>query len=257
MPRPTVAVTMWRRTASTFLSEDTVLHTLAHDYALALDHAGATTLMIGLLDPPEAVAILERVDGLVVTGGGDFNPSTYATSNTASRDIDDHADARDLALIAAARSAGMPTLGICRGLQALNIAHGGSLHQEVNGASGDHPALANTAEVRNAHRHQVSFVRGCRLASIYGTERRSVNSLHHQGIDRVGAGLSVAATTADGGVEAMESVDPDWWAAAVQWHPEMLADPLEQNLFDAFVRAAERFASHRPATTAPDRRRRG
>jgi putative glutamine amidotransferase len=235
MSRPTLAVTMWRRAAPTFLSERTVFHTLVEDYAQALDRAGATMLAVGPLDPDEAPNVLARVDGLVVTGGGDLNPDLYGAPNTSSGDIDTDADARDLALIATARELGMPTLGICRGLQAMNVACGGTLHQEVNGASAEHPALAERTEDRNAHRHDVHFMLGCRLARAYASRRRSVNSLHHQAVDRLGEGLQIVGTTADTGVEAIEAADPNWWAVGVQWHPEMLADPIEARLFEAFV----------------------
>lgn len=233
--KPTIAVTLWRRTAPTFLSENTTMHTLIDNYADALDRAGAVMLLVGPLDAGDARHVLDRVDGLVITGGGDFEPATYGAENTHSVNIEHEADGRDLALVRAARESNMPVLGICRGMQAINIALGGSLRQEVNGDSLDHPALADTPDERNTHRHVVSFVEGCRLARIYGMTERKVNSLHHQGLDRIGRGIRVVGSTADGNAEAIESSEAAWPLLGVQWHPEMLDDPAEHRLFDAFV----------------------
>ncbi len=233
--KPTVAVTLWRRTAPTFLYDHTVMHTLVDDYAAALARAGAVMLLVGPLDAADVGEVLDRVDGLVVTGGGDFEPASYAADNTHSVNIEPDADARDLALVQGARERRMPVLGICRGMQAINIALGGSLRQEVNGDSHDHPSLADSPDERNAHRHLVSFDDGCRLSRIYGTSERKVNSLHHQGLHRIADGIRVVGSTADGNPEAVESTDGSWPVLAVQWHPEMLDDPVEDRLFAAFV----------------------
>ena len=180
--KPTVAVTMWRRRAPTFLYEDTFMHTLVEDYVRALDRAGAVMLMIGRLDAGDVDQVLAGVDGLVITGGGDFDPARYGAENTHSVGIEPEADQRDLALVRGAQARRMPVLGICRGLQAVNIALGGSLHQEINGSSDDHPKLADSPDERNAHRHVVRFEPGSRLADLYGAAERAVNSLHHQGV---------------------------------------------------------------------------
>ena len=233
--KPIVAVTTWTRSAPTFISDDTTMYTLLEDYARALAQAGAVMLLVGALEPDGAPAVLDRVDGLVVTGGGDLDPAMYDSENTHSANIDQAADLRDLALIRAAQRRAMPVLGICRGLQAVNVALGGTLRQEVNGASDDHPALADTPDERNLHRHAVIFSPDCRLADIYGSTERKVNSLHHQGIEHLGVGLRSVGETADGSVEAIESLDPRWPLIAVQWHPEMLDDPAEDRLFRGFA----------------------
>lgn len=243
--KPTVAVTMWRRQAPTFLYDETYMHTLVDDYVRALDRSGVVMLMLGRLDAGDVAQVLDRVDGLVITGGGDFDPARYGAENTHSVGIEPEADQRDLALARFAQERQLPVLGICRGLQAVNIALGGTLHQEVNGSSEDHPALADTPDERNTHRHAVHFDPESRLTRIYGATERKVNSLHHQGVARLGSGLKVAGTTSDGGVEALEAADPDWPLMAVQWHPEMLDDPAETRLFEAFVEDADRYRRQR------------
>ncbi|MDH3499561.1 MAG: gamma-glutamyl-gamma-aminobutyrate hydrolase family protein [Acidimicrobiia bacterium] len=248
MTRPTIAVTMWRRSTPTFIYDDTLLHTLVDDYAVALDRAGAVMLLVGPLRSDDVNAVLDRVDGLVVTGGGDFDPAGYGAPNTHSVEIEPTADERDVALVLGAQRRKIPVLGICRGLQAINIALGGSLKQEVNGDSEDHPTLADSADARNAHRHTVLFADGCRMATIYGPSERKVNSLHHQAADRIGAGIRVVGTTADANVEAIESTDSDWPVMAVQWHPEMMDDPAEDRLFEAFVADAVSYRNRRRET---------
>lgn len=234
--KPVLAVTMWRRTAPTYLYDETPLHTLVDDYARAIDRAGAVAMMLGRLDPDDVDEVLDLVHGLIVTGGGDLDPASYGHPNHASTDIEPDADRRDLALIRAARERGLPVLGICRGHQAINVALGGALSQHVLGEHDTHPDRAGTATERNDHRHVVVFEPASRLASIYGTVERKVNSLHHQAVIEVGEGLAVTARTPDGAIEAVESADPGWPALGVQWHPEMLGDdPAENRLFAAFV----------------------
>jgi len=235
--KPVIAVTMWRQDLATFLAEETPLHTLGQDYTNALEKAGAIPLLIAHLDPADVGRVLDRVDGLVISGGGDFDPASYGHANTQSERIEPDADARDIALIRAARQRGIPCLGICRGHQALNIAFGGALRQHVVGHEDPaHPALDADPAVRCEYRHPVTFSEDSRFAEIYGTVERKVNSLHHQAVVELGDGLRMVGETAGGFVEAVESTDPAWRALGVQWHPEMMADdPAEDALFRAFV----------------------
>jgi putative glutamine amidotransferase len=136
-------------------------------------------------------------------------------------------DEAELDAAHAALQAGLPVLAICRGLQVLNVALGGTLRQHVEG----HRGLD----------HEVHVAPGSRVAAAMGSLRPSVRSVHHQAVDRPGQGLVVTATHPDGTVEACELVG-DAWVVGVQWHPEDTAadDPANQGLFDAFVRACER-----------------
>jgi len=233
--KPVVAVTTWLRRSDTFLGEATELHTLPNFYAAALDRAGATLLLLSHLDPADTTAVLDRVDGLVITGGGDIDPQEYRQDNVHAEQIEPTHDARDLALVRAARDRRMPVLGICRGLQAINVATGGSLIQHALLDGDDHhPALSEDAAERCEFRHIVHFAEDSRMAGIYGSTERKVNSLHHQAVRNLGEGLWAVGTTPDGQIEAVESID-DWPVLAVQWHPEMLEGAVEQALFSAFV----------------------
>ena len=240
--RPVVAVTMSMRTIDTFLGPGSALHTLPDAYGAALDQAGAIPLMVGRLRPAEAGRLVEMVDGLVLTGGPDLDPALYGQVNTASETAHRQDDDRDLALVLEARRRRTPLLAICRGLQAVNVALGGDLHQHVlSGDDPEHPALPDDWKDRNAHRHPIEPAEGSRLAAIYGVSTRGVNSLHHQGVARVAPGVVVAARTPGGSVEAIESSDPSWPMLAVQWHPEMLPSKEEAALFRAFVEDARTY----------------
>ena len=237
--RPMVAVTTSMRVLDTYLGRESGLHALLDFYARALDRAGATQLLVGQMHPDDARRVLDRVDGLVVTGGRDLDPALYGQENTASVGIYEGDDARDIALVLEAYRRKMPVLAICRGLQAVNVALGGELHQHVlSDSDPEHPTLADQAEARNAHRHTIRFEKGCRLTTVYRRTTRKVNSLHHQAISRPAPGLDVVARTPGGAIEAVESADPTWPLLAVQWHPEMLGADEESGLFEAFVEDA-------------------
>lgn len=235
--KPVIAMTMPRQDLKTFLADENSLHTLGTVYTEALTRAGAIPVLIAALDTTDVGQILDRVDGVLISGGGDFDPASYGHDNTESVRIDPAADARDLALIRAARQRRMPVLGICRGHQAMNIAFGGALQQHVLGKEDPaHPTLDGDPAVRNEYRHAVTFDEDSRLAQIYGTVERKVNSLHHQAVSEVGVGLRAVGRTEGGLIEAVESADPAWSALGVQWHPEMMVDdPAEDRLFSAFV----------------------
>lgn len=234
--RPIAAVTTSMRVLDTYLGPSCRLHAQLDFYSRALDRAGACQLLIGHMHAQDGGRILDRVDGLVVTGGRDIDPARYGRENTASVGIYEGDDTRDIALVLEAYRRKMPVLAICRGLQAVNVALGGELHQHVlSGSDPGHPAPAAEPELRNAHRHRVGLEEDSRLASIYGATERRVNSLHHQAISRPAPGLNVVARTPGGVIEAVESADPAWPLLAVQWHPEMLGADEESALFDAFV----------------------
>ena len=244
--RPMVAVTTSMRVLDTYLGLGADVHTLFETYAGALDRAGASQLMVGRMHAGDAYRVLDRVAGLVVTGGRDLDPALYGQVNTASVGIYEPDDTRDIALLQEAYSRRMPVLAICRGLQAVNVVLGGRLHQHVlSDSNPEHPTLAGEPDERNAHRHAVRLVEGSRLASIYGTTERQVNSLHHQAISRVATGLDVVGRTPGGAIEAVESTDPAWPLLAVQWHPEMLESGEEAGLFEAFVEDARDYALNR------------
>ena len=246
-PKPLIALTTTVRVADTYLGPKTPLHGLGLYYTEAVRRTGSAIMAVPEMDADDAPLLLHGADGLLITGGHDIDPILYGQDNTASVDLDRTDDDRDVALVLEARRRRVPTLAICRGIQVLNVALGGTLHQHIlDEDNPEHPLMADTPEIRNAHRHPVVFEPDSRMAGIYATDSRLVNSLHHQSVDRVGDGLRVVGKTPGGQIEAMESADPDWPTLAVQWHPEMLLDdPEEDSLFAAFAEDARAFRRRR------------
>lgn len=175
-------------------------------------------------------ARLARFDGLLLPGGGDIAPYRYgATAAHATvYDVDDTQDAFDLELARQALDAAIPLLAICRGLQVVNTALGGTLHQDMGGPEREHRHIV----------HPVAIERLSLLEQATGTEKVDASCYHHQRVDRLGSGLRVTARAADGTVEALELPEARGWFTAVQWHPEDTAheDGAQQGIFDALVR---------------------
>jgi putative glutamine amidotransferase len=237
--RPRIAITSWKRHLPTFLGERTLLYTLGDEYVECVARPGAVPLLVPHVLPDEAGAVLDAVDGLVVAGGGDVDPASYGAPLAGSYGFDAAADAIELALIRAARERGMPTLAICRGMQLVNVAYGGTLHQDIGAPGTDHEPISEVPhEVLDAA-HPVDVVAGSRLAAVVGAGSRVVNTIHHQAIDRLAAGWHVTAVAPDGIVEAIEP-DDDWPVLAVQWHPEK-RDGQDEALFTWLADAARRW----------------
>jgi putative glutamine amidotransferase len=145
-------------------------------------------------------------------------------------DVDETQDAFDLDVARAALESGIPLLAVCRGLQVVNVALGGTLEQDMGGPEREHRHLV----------HPVALRRGTLLEQVTGAQKVDVSCYHHQRVDRLGKGLEVTARAADGTAEGLELRGAPGWFTAVQWHPEDTAeeDPVQQALFDALVRAA-------------------
>jgi putative glutamine amidotransferase len=189
-----------------------------------------------LLPPVPGIAeVLDRLDGLVLSGGGDFDPAGYgARRHPATASVRPDRDAAEVALLSAALERGLPVLGICRGMQVINVTMGGSLHQHVPDLVGHH----GHAPVPGAYgAHPVRVAAGSGLARILGrTQLDGVPTHHHQALDRLGDGLTATAWSDDGLIEAVELDAPGCpFAVAVQWHPEA-GDDL--SLFRALIAAA-------------------
>ncbi|MEU6067026.1 MULTISPECIES: gamma-glutamyl-gamma-aminobutyrate hydrolase family protein [Streptomyces] len=174
---------------------------------------------------------LARFDGVLLPGGGDLAPHRYGATDTHDTvyDVDDLQDAFDLRLARHALESGLPLLAVCRGLQVVNAALGGSLEQDMGGPEREHRHLVHPVRIRP----------GTLLEQATGAEKADASCYHHQRVDRLGTGLTVTATAGDGTVEGLELPDAPGWFTAVQWHPEDTAhrDPAQQALFDALVRA--------------------
>ena len=210
-------------------------------YTRALEQAGLVPVVIPpLASPAHSLGLVAALRGLVLTGGEDVGPERYgAPPHPALGAVQPDRDATELALVAAARAAALPTLAICRGMQLLNVALGGTLVQHLP-EERPGPVPHDQPGPRTSRSHAVRVAAGSRLAAALGAERLAVNSMHHQAVDALAAGLRATAHAPDGVVEGAESADPDWWALAVQWHPEELTDgpdPWDRALFAAFAEA--------------------
>ena len=205
-------------------------------YIESLARAGARMRWVELSDPEQAVQDALTCDGLLLPGGGDMDPKFYGQARIpACGEPNLLRDAAEPLLLRAFLAADKPVLGICRGIQVMNAVLGGDLYQDIKPF--EHlPHNGHWAKV-----HTVTVRRGTLLSRILGQDTVLVNSQHHQAVDRVAPGFTLAALSEDGIVEAIEKPDARF-CLGVQWHPEWLsdADPAMQGLFDAFVNACSK-----------------
>ncbi len=228
-------------------------HAAGHKYLAAVAMgAGAHPVIIGALGDTTAgghydfETLLPRLDGLLVTGSpSNVEPHHYqGVTSRAGTHHDPARDATNLPLIRAAIAQGLPTLAICRGIQELNVAFGGSLHQhlhEVTGKQDHRMPKSDDPDIRYGLRHPITITPGGPLAAIAEAAgetlaRVRINSLHGQGIDRLAPGLSIQALSPDGVIEAVAVENASTFALGVQWHPEykVMENPLSRSLFAAF-----------------------
>jgi len=201
-------------------------------YTQALQEAGAIAVVLpahGFTDDIEP--LLDRLDGLLFSGGPDLDPATYGQERhpELGPDVDRTSDEYELALLRAATARDVPLLAICRGMQALNVSRGGTLHQHLPDVT---ELQHRQTQASFEPAHAVTAVAGSPLHRLTGARRLAVNSFHHQAVDRLGPGLRVSARAPDGTVEAIEGPG---FALGVQWHAETLADG---RLFEALVGAS-------------------
>lgn len=227
-------------------------HMVGEKYARAvLDAAGGAPLLIpSLADELGFDELLQRLDGLLFTGSpSNVEPHLYEGAPSAPGTLHDPArDATTLPLIRKAVRAGVPVFGICRGFQEMNVAFGGTLHQRLHEVPGhlDHrDDETQPLEVQYGPAHDVTLEPGGVLRALAVSDRIQVNSLHNQGIDRLGAELAVEARAPDGVIEAFRVRDAQRFALAVQWHPEwkVMSNPFSRALFAAFGQASRERAS--------------
>ena len=242
MERPRIVTTLADPASS---NDPAVAELKNRQYLDALERAGATPVpLTERASMADRAAALEAMDGLLLSGGADIDPARYGEAPAGSRDAEPGRDALEDEAFRAALEAGVPVLGVCRGLQAINVFAGGSLVQHLEGhESSAYPSPAVT-------RHRLELTDGSRLAAILGdSSDLQVNSYHHQAItaDRLAPGLRISAVAehADAGrlVEGVESTDPDRWLVGVQCHPERTesSPPVFERLWASFVAAcAER-----------------
>jgi putative glutamine amidotransferase len=207
-------------------------HVTSVAYVKAVRKAGGIAVLLPMGDASDAEAAVAAVDGVLVTGGADVNPERYGADSVApeTNAADPARDAFECALVNVAVRDDVPLLCICRGIQVMNVALGGTLHQHYDAHS--------DIERYNEDVHDVRIEAGSVLAKALGTTQVGVNSLHHQAVAEVAPSLRAVAVTDDGVVEAVEA-DGCAFAVGVQWHPEFLRHrPEHLALFEALVHAA-------------------
>ena len=213
-------------------------------YLEALEAAGALPLVIPPMAPEAIEPLLDRLDGICLSGGPDLDPETYrADPHAELGPVEPALDRFELEVARSADDRALPILAICRGMQALNVARGGSLHQHIPDMPGKLPHRQEAAG--DVPTHSVTVEPGSLLGETVGTGDLPVNSFHHQSIDRLGEGLRIVACAPDATIEGVE--DPERpFLVGVQWHAEAMARrPQEAALFERFVDS-----SRRPAPAA-------
>lgn len=244
-PQPLVAIPAYHLRTGRVSGWVTGGYAVPDRYVSALRQAGLRPVVLPGRDQSPPAEVLAPFAGLLLAGGGDVDPSRYgAPAHPAIYGVDPQRDDFETELLATAHAQALPLLAVCRGMQVLNVARGGTLEPHLPDRLG--PVHGDPSAGRSAA-HPVRIAPGSRLALAVGAERlERCTSHHHQGVDRLGSGLSPVSWSDDGVVEALEPVDGDGWAVAVQWHPEATAedDPSQQALFDAFADQVRAFAAH-------------
>jgi putative glutamine amidotransferase len=216
----------------------TVLYTT---YTWMVRRAGGLPMVLTPGQGEEAPGVVARIDGLLISGGGDVDPARYGgRPHETVYGVDPLRDEYEMALAHAARQAQLPTLAICRGMQAVNVAFGGTLIEDIPTHATDlleHRVIGLGTE---EPQHDVEIEPGSAMEAALGATSVAVNTIHHQALRQVAPGFGVVGRAPDGLIEAIESTGDDWRMWGVQWHPEYLGqvDGPSMNLFKAFVAAA-------------------
>jgi len=208
-------------------------------YVRSVKRAGGTVVWIDLQDPEKAASSILACDGLLLPGGADVAPHLYGQVPSGKCGKPDSLrDTGELKMLEAFFPKGRPILCICRGAQLLNVYFGGTLHQDIKELQ---RCKHSDFQSRSKGCHTVSVSPGTKLSEIMKRNIISVNSMHHQAVDRPGNGLRLSARSEDGFIEAIEHISHPF-CIGVQWHPEHMSKrhPIQQGLFDAFVSACKK-----------------
>ncbi len=223
------------------------------DYVEGVAEAGGVPVVLPpVVEPWAAEALLEGIDGLLLSGGSDLDPGYYGEKRVPELGVTvPERDAFEIALLEHALRRKIPIFGICRGMQILNVALGGTLYQDLP-TQMDHMVLLGHRQETPKWQptHEVHVDGDSKVAGIIGTAELKVNSYHHQAVKDLASGLVAVASSPDGVIEAVESTDlSKRWMIGVQWHAEAMRDagPEHRKLFEAHVLAAERHALRRAA----------
>jgi putative glutamine amidotransferase len=219
-------------------------------YVEALRRAGAIPVVVPP-QPENAADIVRGLDGLLLAGGDDCDPAAYGEERhpTVDHPMDPRRQSNDLTLARVARERGIPTLGICLGMQVMAVAAGGSLVQDIDSNPSIDTDIHHESPPEHRGRHDVLIEAGTKLSAILGDEELNVNSSHHQAVRNSGEGLRITAHAPDGVIEGLEDPRHPFYLG-VQWHPEdMVGESSAAALFGAFVEAARRYAKEKSAAT--------
>ena len=212
---------------------------VASDYIRAVERNGGVPILIPNVKSIEDMSlVLDKIDGLLLSGGHDVNPRTYKERNSGKAgNFDNIRDHQEIFMTEYALEKDIPILGICRGLQVLNITLGGTIHQDLPSAGFFAHSMSNS--LRNEPSHSLKILEDSPLYEIFKRDEIWTNSYHHQGINELGKGLKVAALSEEGLIESVY-LDGKKFALGVQWHPEMMYDNEEMNLiFKKFINACK------------------
>lgn len=223
------------------------VHVVPDDYVKAVWDAGGLPLALPVLREEASPSFFDLVDGLLFTGGGDVDPAFYGANHIAPlQDVDPRRDLIESTLVRGSIERNRPLLAVCRGVQMLNVALGGTLIPDLPSAGwASHDQDAPSAEPQ----HSVSIDPASRVGRALGRANVAVNSFHHQAVRTAAASLKAVAWASDGLIEAVELVDTSRWVVGVQWHPEMMlpSHPVQAGLFRALVEQARGRTRFRPA----------
>jgi putative glutamine amidotransferase len=238
MPRPLIGVTM-----SVSIDQHPERAYVNATYVRAVQEAGGVPVLLPpQLDAASRQALWHRIDGLLLTGGGDIDPSRFAADRHPTvMEVSPARDALEIGLTVRAIEEAVPLFAICRGVQVLNVALGGTLWQDIPSEVGMDIAHSQQGP-RDRPTHVVSIMRDAQLAAIVGATELPVNSMHHQALRDLGRGLGAVAWAPDGVVEAVELPAGRAPVIGVQWHPEELVrhDAAARALFRSLIEAAAR-----------------
>ncbi len=235
-PRPLIGI-------STYPQNAWGRYELPDEYVVSVRRAGADAVLL----PPGAGVVdglVDRLDGIVLAGGGDLDPATYdGDGHESIYSLDEARDTDEIALVHLILERAIPTLAICRGSQVLNVALGGTLHPHLPDVVGEsvvhRDAEAIAKGLPGPVPHPVRVESGSLISEVMESDDPTPMSWHHQAVDRLGSGLRAVAWAPDGTIEATQH-ESHPWLASVQWHPELSAasDPTQQRLFDSLVKIA-------------------
>ncbi|WP_078381798.1 gamma-glutamyl-gamma-aminobutyrate hydrolase family protein [Sutcliffiella halmapala] len=215
-------------------------HSLSNDYVQAIILAGGIPVILPIGVDPDVAQLVDKIDGLVVTGGGDIDPTLFGEEPHPNLGmISPGRDSFEIAMIEKMLAANKPILAICRGIQILNIAVGGDMYQDIYSQI-DEPLLQHAQKANRTHlSHYVTTTENSLLERITGKSKFKINSFHHQAVRNVPKPLVVSAHASDGIIEAIESVEHTF-VLGVQWHPEPLAvdgDAISKQIFSRFLQS--------------------